>query len=70
MSYQFKKYRTAACNTCPVKHLCTGRHDGRREIERSEYSEAVERNKHNYESNPELYRKRQELERSGNHEDH
>ena len=61
ISYQFKKYRTAACNTCPVKHLCTGRHDGRREIERSEYSEAVERNKHNYECNPELYRKRQEI---------
>ena len=61
ISYQFKKYRSTACNTCPVKHLCTGRQDGRREIERSEYAEAVERNKTNYESNAELYRKRQEL---------
>lgn len=61
ISYQFKKYRTTACNTCPVKHLCTGRHDGRREIERSEYAEVVEHNKHNYEANPALYRKRQEI---------
>ena len=34
---------------------------GEREIVCSEYSEAVERNKHNYECNPELYRKRQEI---------
>jgi transposase len=61
ISYQFKKYRTSACNNCAVKHLCTGRHDGRREIERSEYAEAVERNKYNYESNPQLYRRRQEI---------
>lgn len=60
-SYSFKKYRTSACNTCPVKHLCTGRQDGRREIERSEYAEAVEKNKGNYEANGQLYRKRQEL---------
>jgi transposase len=61
ISYQFKKYRTSACNTCPVKHLCTGRYDGRREIERSEYAEAVEQNKANYEANGQLYRKRQEI---------
>ena len=61
ISYSFKKYRTSACNTCPVKHLCTGRHDGRREIERSEYAEAVERNKANYAANGQLYRKRQEI---------
>lgn len=61
VSYLFKKYRTSACNTCPVKHLCTGRHDGRREIERSEYADAVEQNKSNYEANKELYRKRQEI---------
>lgn len=61
ISYQFKKYRTSACNSCPVKHLCTGRHDGRREIERSEYADAVERNKSNYEANTALYRKRQEI---------
>lgn len=61
ISYQFKKYRTNACLTCPVKHFCTGRKDGRREIERSQYAEAVERNKANYEAHPKLYRKRQEI---------
>lgn len=61
VSYLFKKYRTSACQSCPTKHLCTGRHDGRREIERSEYATAVERNKLNYESNAQLYRKRQEI---------
>jgi transposase len=61
ISYSFKKYRTSACNTCPVKHLCTGRHDGRREIERSEYADAVAYNKANYEANGQLYRKRQEI---------
>src|SRR5690606_37863379 len=61
VSYLFKKYRTSACQTCPVKHLCTGRHNGRREIERSEYAGAVERNKQNYESNFPLYRRRQEI---------
>jgi transposase len=61
VSYQFKKYRTPACLTCTAKGLCTGRHDGRREIERSEYAAAVERNKVNYESNASLYRQRQEI---------
>ena len=61
VSYHFKKYRTTACRSCPVKHLCTGRHDGRREIERSEYADAVERNKYNYQNNTALYRKRQEI---------
>ena len=61
VSYQFKKYRTSDCLTCPVRDDCTGRHDGRREIERSEYAAAVERNKANYESHTELYRRRQEI---------
>jgi len=59
-SYQFKKYRTPKCKTCRVKHLCTGRADGRREIERSQYAQAVEENNQRYKANPELYRKRQE----------
>lgn len=61
ISYNFKKYRTPACTTCPVKHLCTGRQDGRREIERSEYAEAVEKNNENYRNNQALYRQRQEI---------
>lgn len=57
---QYKKYRTSACSTCPVKHLCTSRKEGR-EIERSEFAEAVERNQRNYQENYELYRTRQEI---------
>lgn len=60
-SYKFKKYRTPDCATCAVKHLCTGRASGGREIERSQYAEAVEINKVNYKNNKELYRKRQEI---------
>ena len=59
-SYQFKKYRTPACKTCPVKHLCTSRTGGR-EIDRSEYADAVEENNQRYQENPQLYRKRQEI---------
>jgi transposase len=60
-SYRFKRYRTTACKTCPVKHLCTGRASGGREVERSEYAEAVEINKNNYLNNSKLYRERQEI---------
>lgn len=60
-SHLFKKYRTPQCKTCAVKHLCTGRAKGGREIERSEYAEAVEQNAGRYKENPELYRSRQEI---------
>jgi transposase len=66
-SYKFQKYRTPACKTCPVKDLCTSRKAGR-EIDRSEYADAVEENNKRYKENPQLYRKRHELKRSGNHE--
>ena len=59
-SYQFKKYRTPACKDCPVKHLCTSRTGGR-EIDRSEYADAVEENNKRYQENQQLYRKRQEI---------
>jgi transposase len=59
--YKFKKYRTSACNGCRVKALCTGRVQGGREIDRSEYAEAVEENRERYKANEALYRKRQEI---------
>jgi transposase/uncharacterized protein (UPF0179 family) len=59
-SYLYKKYRTPECKTCPVKHLCTGKAKGGREIERSEFAKAVEENAERYRNNKELYRKRQE----------
>jgi hypothetical protein len=58
--YQFQKYRTPACRTCPVKDLCTSRKGGR-EIDRSQYADAVEENLKRYQANPQLYRKRQEI---------
>ncbi|PKB15281.1 IS1182 family transposase [Flavobacterium sp. 5] len=59
-SYQFKKYRTSACKECLVKSLCTNRKDGR-EIDRSQYADAVEENNKRYQENQQLYRKRQEI---------
>jgi len=61
ISYRFKKYRTSQCKQCPVKNLCTGKAKGGREIERSQYAEAVEQNSRNYKRNQKLYRKRQEI---------
>lgn len=58
--YQFQKYRTPACKTCPVKDQCTSRKAGR-EIDRSQYADAVEENNKRYKDNPQLYRKRQEI---------
>ncbi|MDI5889425.1 transposase [Flavobacterium yafengii] len=59
-SYEFKKYRNPKCKECPVKHLCTSRAAGR-EIERSQYAEAVEENNKRYHENAQLYGKRQEI---------
>ncbi|MBK7041927.1 MAG: transposase [Bacteroidetes bacterium] len=61
VQYRFKQYRTPACKTCPVQHLCTGKADGRREIQRSEFAEAVEANNKRYKEESKLYRKRQEI---------
>lgn len=60
-SYNFKKYRTPKCKECPVKHLCTGRQKGGREIERSEYADSAEANNARYQANAALYRTRQEI---------
>lgn len=58
--YHFKKYRSSACKECLVKTLCTSRKGGR-EIDRSEFAEAVEENNQRYRENGQLYRKRQEI---------
>ncbi|MCF1753385.1 IS1182 family transposase [Mariniradius sediminis] len=58
-SHLFKKYRTSDCRDCPARHLCTGRQQGGREIERSEYADAVEANLKLLEQNRELYKRRQ-----------
>jgi len=58
--YQYQKYRTPKCKECPVKHLCTSRKGGR-EIDRSQYADAVDENNKRYQENQQLYRKRQEI---------
>jgi len=58
-SHLFRKYRTPACKTCTARDLCTGRKDGGREIERSEYADAVEDNLKNLQENTALYKRRQ-----------
>lgn len=58
--YQFKKYRSSACKECAVKHLCTSRKSGR-EVDRSEYADAVDENNQRYRDNKVLYRTRQEI---------
>jgi len=59
-SYEFKRYGTPKCRECPVKHLCTSRAEGRK-IDRSQYADAVQENNKRYQENPQLYRKRQEI---------
>ncbi|WP_235973043.1 IS1182 family transposase [Flavobacterium undicola] len=59
-SYEFKRYRTPKCRECPVKQLCTSRKSGR-DIDRSQYADAVEENNKRYNANAQLYRKRQEI---------
>lgn len=59
-TYQVKHYKTSKCQTCPVKDLCTKNAKGRL-LERSEYAPYIERNKHNIEAEPMLYKKRQAI---------
>ncbi len=59
-TYQVKHYKTTKCQTCPVKDLCTKNAKGRL-LERSEYAPYIERNKHNFETEPMLYKKRQAI---------
>jgi hypothetical protein len=44
-----------------LRDLCTSRSKGGREIERSEYGKELDQNKHRYENERALYRKRQEI---------
>lgn len=61
IAHRFKKYRTAACATCPVKQLCTARAKGGREIERSEHQDAVDSNNKRVKQRKEDYKKRQAI---------
>ena len=58
--HKIKQYKTSACEHCQSRDLCTKAKNGR-VIERSEFAEAVQRNKLNIEQNRELYKRRQEI---------
>jgi len=58
--HKVRQYKTKACKHCPARNLCTKAKNGRI-IERSEYSEAVQRNRNAIEKNKPLYKKRQEI---------
>jgi len=58
--HKVRQYKTKACKKCPSRDLCTKARNGRI-IERSEFAQAVKRNKDAIEGNRELYKRRQEI---------
>lgn len=59
-AYRFQRYTTRACKNCKSRVHCTSSRNGRY-IDRSEYAEALEANTERVNSNPEYYRKRQQI---------
>lgn len=59
-SVKIKQYKTTACQSCPVKALCTKNERGRL-IERSEHTEYIEQNQINIQENPKIYKRRQAI---------
>ena len=57
---KFKHYTTTACKTCLLKAQCTNRKQGRI-VQRSEYQDAIDRNKKRVEVNAAYYRERQQI---------
>lgn len=60
-AYHFKQYRTKECKNCPVLDQCTKSSKRGRIVERTEFTENLERNKQYLEQNPELYKLRQAI---------
>jgi transposase len=59
-SYKVKQYKTRSCKGCLVKSSCT-RSKSQRIIERHEFAQAIETNKQNIQSNPDIYAQRQSI---------
>jgi len=59
-TYTFKRYTTKACLSCSVKDECSKAKYGKG-IQRSEYQEIIENNKHRIEKNKNYYRQRQAI---------
>jgi len=59
-TYRFKRYTTKECKTCPVKPECSKAKYGKA-IQRSEYTELINRNKKRIEKNKDYYHRRQAI---------
>jgi hypothetical protein len=59
-TYRFKRYTTKECKTCPVKPECSKAKYGKA-IQRSEYTELINRNKERIEKNKDYYHRRQAI---------
>ncbi len=59
-TYNFKRYTTKACKTCPVKEQCSKAKYGKA-IQRSEYQELIENNKIRIKENENYYKQRQAI---------
>lgn len=59
-TYNFKRYTTKACKTCPVKDKCSKAKYGKA-IQRSEYQELIEENKNRIQTNENYYKQRQAI---------
>ncbi|WP_335967366.1 transposase, partial [Galbibacter sp. PAP.153] len=60
-NYTFKQYKTKACKTCPVRSECTTSKVNGKVVQRSQYTEHIQRNIERAEANEMLYNKRQAL---------
>jgi len=59
-TYQFKRYTTKACMSCPVKGQCTKAKYGKG-VQRSEYQHYINNNKERIKQNKDYYRRRQAI---------
>lgn len=59
-AYKFKRYTSSDCKHCESRHCCTNSSNGRY-IDRSEYADALDTNTERVMSNPDYYRKRQQI---------
>ena len=60
-NYRFRQFKTKACKECPVREKCTASKRNGKIVQRSEYTDSLERNKQRVEEHKELYRKRQAI---------
>ncbi len=60
-NYRFKQYKTNACKSCPVRHLCTTAKQNGKIVQRSEFTRYIEENGERVAADPQTYKKRQAL---------